>query len=226
MATRTVDKSKLWSENSAGAQFAEGVAQRGILPPCITPRESWSGETEGGSGGRAGGGKRRTAETSQARICRWVEGLHDKHGGRTMLLWMSDVNGDFGLDRNEEGRQTTTKGQVVGGVRPKEENSNSREMRKMAQESYLAVATSWHDIGSTFFGDSGRSSRIDHVVVPQAALGLVCSCRTLSIESRRLQPFSTRERREHIPVAVELEVPLRCPPLSDPRIKIDKSELM
>ena len=31
------------------------------------------------------------------RICRWVEGLYDKHGGRTMLLWMADVNGDFGL---------------------------------------------------------------------------------------------------------------------------------
>ena len=49
----------------------------------------------------------------------------------------------------------TTKGQVVGGIRPKEEHSNSREMRKMAQESYLAVAISWHDIGSTFFGDQG-----------------------------------------------------------------------
>ena len=103
----------------------------------------------------------------------------------------------------------TTKGHVVGGVRPKEENKNSQEMRKMAQESCLAIAISWHDIGSTFFRDQGRSSRIDHIVVPQAALGLVCSCRTLAIAGRRPAPFRTRERREHIPVAIEIEVPLR-----------------
>ena len=99
-------------------------------------------------------------------------------------------------------------------------------MWKMAQESNLAVATSWHDIGSTFFGDQKRSSRIDHVVLPQAALGLVCSRRTLPIAGRRLQPFHTRVRKEHIPIAIEIEVPLRCRPLSDRRIKIDRSELM
>ena len=38
------------------------------------------------------------------RICRWVEVLYDKHGGRTILLWMADVSGDFGLDRHEEGK--------------------------------------------------------------------------------------------------------------------------
>ena len=62
MATRTVDTSKLWSENHAGVSFAEGVAQRRLLLPpppsfLLSPRESWSGETAGGSVGRAGGGK-------------------------------------------------------------------------------------------------------------------------------------------------------------------------
>ena len=37
--------------------------------------------------------------------------------------------------------------------------------RKTAQESYLAVATTWHDIGSTSFADQGRPGRIDHIVV-------------------------------------------------------------
>ena len=96
----------------------------------------------------------------------------------------------------------------MGGVRPKEENRNSREMRKLPQESYLDVAT-WHDIGGIFFGDQGRSGRIDHIVVPPTAVVLVCSCRTLSIAGRRLQPFRTRERREHIFVVIETEVPLR-----------------
>ena len=73
-----------------------------------------------------------------------------------------------------------------------------------------------HDIGSTFFGDQGRSIRNDHVVVPQAALGLVCSCRTLTMAGCSR---SARERREHIPVAIEIEVPLRCQPLPDPRIR-------
>ena len=94
-------------------------------------------------------------------------------------------------------QRSSTKGQVVGGVRPKEKNSNSREMRKLAQESFLGVAT-WHDIGGIFFGDQGGSGRIDHIVVPPAAVVLVCSCRTLSMAGRRLQPFRTRERREHI----------------------------
>ena len=139
---------------------------------------------------------------------------------------MADANGDFGLDRNEEGRMVTTKGIVVGGIRPKEENSNSRDMRKTAQESFLAVPTTWHDIGSTFFADHGRSSRIDHIVVPQAALELVRSCRTLPIAGRRLQPFRTRERREHISVAIEIEMPLRCRPYAEARIRIDRTELM
>ena len=135
---------------------------------------------------------KKCGETAK-RLCSWVESIYDKHSKRTTLLWMTDANGDFGLDRKE------------GGIRPGEENSNSREMRKTALESFLAVvATTWHDIGSTFFADHGRSSRIDHIVVPQAALGLVRSCRTLPIAGRRLQPFRTRERREHIPVAVEI----------------------
>ena len=80
----------------------------------------------------------------------------------------------------------TTKGNAVGGIRPREEDRNSREMKETAQESFLAVATTWHDIGSTFFADHGRSSRIDHIVVPQEAMGLVRSCRTLPIAGRRL----------------------------------------
>ena len=119
----------------------------------------------------------------------------------------------------------TTKGNVVGGIRPREKNSNSRERRKTAQDSFLAVATTWHDVGSTSFADHGRSSRIDHIVVPQAALGLVRSCRTLPIAGRRLQPFRTRERREHIPVAIETEVHLRCRPFAEARIRIDRTEL-
>ena len=81
-------------------------------------------------------------------------------------------------------------------------------------------------IGSTFFADHGRSSRIDHIVVPQAAMGLVRSCRTLPTAGRKLQQFRTRERREHIPVAIEIEVPLRCRPYAEARIRIDRTELM
>ena len=143
-----------------------------------------------------------------------------------MLLWVTDANGDFGLDRNEEGRMVNTKGNVVGGIRPREENSNSREMKKTAQERFLAVATTWHDIGSTFFADHGRSSCIDHIVVPQVALGLMRSCRTLPIAGKRLQPFRIKERREHIPVATEIEVPLRCRPYAVARVRIDRTELM
>ena len=120
----------------------------------------------------------------------------------------------------------TTKANVVGGIRPREENSNSREMRKTAQESFLAVATTWHDIGSTFSADHWRSSQIDHIVVPQRAMGLVRSCRTLPIAGRRLQPFRTRERRGHIPVAIETEVRRRCRPYAEARIRIDSTELM
>ena len=123
---------------------------------------------------------------------------------------------------------TTSEGEeksASSGIRPREENSNSREVRKTAQESYLAVATTWHDTGSTFFADHGRSSRIDHIVVRQAALGLVRSCRTLPIVGRRLQPFRTRERREHITVAIEIEVPLRCRPYTDARIAEEEAAL-
>ena len=58
------------------------------------------------------------------------------------------------------------------------------------------------------------------------ALGLVRSCRTLPIAGRRLQPFRTRERREHIPVAIEIKVPLRCRSYAEARIRVDRSELM
>ena len=48
-----------------------------------------------------------------------------------------------------------------------------------------------------------------------------------AVDSRpAAQLFRTRERREHIPVGIEIEVPLRGRPLSDPRIKIDRSEPM
>ena len=30
------------------------------------------------------------------------ESIYDKHGKRTMLLWMTDANGDFRLDRTKK----------------------------------------------------------------------------------------------------------------------------
>ena len=37
---------------------------------------------------------------------------------------------------------------------------------------------------------------------------------------------SERGRREHIPVAIEIEVPLRCRPYAEARIRIDRTERM
>ena len=55
---------------------------------------------------------------------------------------------------------------------------------------------------------------------------MVRSCRTLPTAGRKLQQFRTRERREHIPVAIEIEVPLRRRPYAEARIRIDRTELM
>ena len=90
-------------------------------------------------------------------------------------------------------------GQVVGGVRPTEDNNNSREMRKMAQECCLAVATSWRDIGSTFFGDQGRSSRIDHVVVSQDRSGFGLLLSNAGDSGQEAADGSTREERMRTP---------------------------
>ena len=118
METRPVDEPKLWNQDSPGAQLAEGDAQRSFLPSCLITRKGWRCEFVNGRDGCTGGGR-----LLRTRLCSWVDSIYDKHGKRTTLLWMADENGDFGLDRNEEGN-------VVGGIRPKEENSNSREMRQ------------------------------------------------------------------------------------------------
>ena len=102
-------------------------------------------------------------------------------------------------------------------VSDQEENCSSREMRKTAQESFLAVATTWHDSGSTFFADHGRSSRIAWC---RKRLWDWCAP-----AGKRLQPFRTREGREHISVAIEIEVPLRCRPYAEARVRIDRTEL-
>ena len=139
METRTVDEPKLWNQDTPGAQPAEGDAQRSFLPSCRVTRKSWRCEVENGRNGHTGGGMLlRTLEHEEMRetarrLCSWVESIYDKHGKRTTLLWTTGANGDSWLDRNEEGRMVTTKGNVVCGVRPREENSNSREMRKTAQ---------------------------------------------------------------------------------------------
>ena len=114
----TVDKSKLWSDSSVGAVCRRSHSERcspplSLPPPSpvrFAPSESWSGKIEDGSGGRAvvaryfAPSSTKNSGDIATRICRWVEGIQDKHGGRTMLLWIADVNGDFGPR------------QVVGGV--------------------------------------------------------------------------------------------------------------
>ena len=80
------------------------------------------------------------------RICRWVESIYDKHGKRTMILWMADANGDFGLDRNE-GRMVTTKGNVVGGnqaTRRKQQlKTNEQDSAGKLPSSRDCVARHW-----------------------------------------------------------------------------------
>ena len=70
---------------------------------------------------------KKCGETAK-RLCSWVESIFDKRGKRN--LDDRRKNRDFGQDRDEEGRMVTTKGHVVGGIKPREENSNSREMIK------------------------------------------------------------------------------------------------
>ena len=113
---------------------------------------------------------------SASKIRQWLESITDRQGAKTTLVVGGDINSDFGLGRDERGRLGPTKGAVVGGIRPKAENENGKEMREYCLGSDMAIATTWHDIGCTYHAQNGATARIDHIAIPRQAVQLIKRC--------------------------------------------------
>ena len=70
----------------------------------------------------------------------------------------------------------------------------------------LGLATTFHDMGPTYYGPKGHTSRIDHIAVPVAEFPLVSHCGRLLMAAKRLQEIPGRHFRDHIPVGMIIVV--------------------
>ena len=188
----------------------QGVAQRGILLPASLQKRAGAARLRVGAAvdvmvvaSYSAPSSTKNSGDIATRICRWVEGVDDKRGGRTVLLWMTDVNGDAGLDRIEEGIMVTSSGwrQAEG----KQQQLSGDEEDVARYWKHLLRRPRKIQPHRPCCGATGRFG-----------FGLLLSNAVDSGQEAAAVPH------EHVAAAIEIEVPLRCRAHSDPRIQIDK----
>ena len=108
METITADEPKLWNQDTPGHSLPKEMLREVFCPPAAL--QGIAGAARLGTGETdilvvasffAPSSTKKCGETAK-RLCSWVESIYDKHDKRTMLLWMTDADGDFGLDRRRK----------------------------------------------------------------------------------------------------------------------------
>ena len=138
-----------------------------------------------------------------------VENFLNELPARTVPLLMLDGNGHIGRVPGASGQLAVTVDAAVGPFDAERENFNGTAIRALALQHHLAVSNSWFLCGATFHPAQGPPTRVDYVLLPQPWLRAVRRCEVWWRSGEELQIISCASRRDHRPLAVELELRLR-----------------
>jgi hypothetical protein len=154
-------------------------------------------------------------------LWQWVEGQLGELPGRTLPIILTDSNGHVGKlggtsqTIGEGGREGGGGGREENGASEVEaigahggelENGNGRMMRACMEKHHMcAVNTHWEKAsGPTFYGNTGKTTRVDYIIIPIAAMTMVKECKLMNEEHSAVQHNCSVERRDHTPLGIKL----------------------
>ena len=75
----------------------------------------------------------------------------------------------------------------------------------------MAIVTTYHNIGATFYGPTGSRSTIGHVALPRAAVTRINKCEVWRHPGKALQLIPHKQLRDHMPVMLDFDYYLDMP---------------
>eukprot|EP00972_Heterocapsa_arctica_P016392 2417616-Heterocapsa_arctica.AAC.1 len=84
----------------------------------------------------------------------------------------------------------------------------SARLRRLMEVSGLLAANTFFPAGPTYWGPEGHSSRIDFLLCNKGDLPMIKTLNTMEHTGRRLQLVSCKEKRDHYPLHMNIELSL------------------
>ena len=145
------------------------------------------------------------AQRRQAkRLWMYVAAFLDRLPHRCLPVLLLDANGHTGLHRHEGGFAHINS-EAVGQADAALENFNGSEFRQLLELHHLAAINSFHPCGPTYYGTTGRGTRVDYICLPQTRLHNVSRCYIQKARAYRLQWHACAGLRDHVPLTVVFE---------------------
>ena len=145
-----------------------------------------------------------------ADVAAWMTKLRAKLANRSVLIICMDANSHLGQDIPGVCLE-----HVVGKCDATKENANGTMLREWAVDNRMCLVNTFFSAGPTFFPDKANGTRTEYISVRSNEFNRVKSCGVWMRSGDKLQPFPSKERREHRPLCVSIECELQytksCP---------------
>ena len=134
-------------------------------------------------------------------MCKWYGALMMDLPARSLPILFTDLNDGMGL-RQRQGRHgwETCDTAVVGTHnRENEEGGAGQTMRILLEKHFMRAGNTFgNSVQPTYFGHSGRSSRVDYLCFPSGWSEQVVRCSLLKHLGAKLQAIRGPAPRDHI----------------------------
>lgn len=142
---------------------------------------------------------------------------------RSLPVVLGDVNDGFRMRRGDQGRWTAYTDRYVASWLPQREHYAATKLRAFMEDWDMAARSAYMLDGPTYYGAMSQS-HIDHILLPVEAPQPL-RCAALYRNMRRLQLAKVREPRDHVPIAMVMQMEYGVP-LRHPRLRIDTGAMM
>jgi exonuclease III len=152
-------------------------------------------------------------------LFQWIQQLLAAAPVRTMPIVMGDLNTGFGeVDYSLDS-------DVVGPVGWGKRHWTSDTWRTMLGAMHMSIATTFHDVGPTFWRN-GHHSRIDHIAVPSTARPRIKAMLPLRRQMARLQMSPQEGLDDHVPLLLRIDARVILPPPREKPTRLDRDQIM
>ena len=91
------------------------------------------------------------------KLTEWMVVQVGKLGVSATPVIGGDINSDFGLHKEQDGKATRTKQKATGPFANKLEKPSGKESRQLCKHPDLVIATTQYDIGDAYYGNEGEA---------------------------------------------------------------------
>lgn len=155
----------------------------------------------------------------------WIGAMLSAAPARSTPLVCVDLNDGVGGRFTDAGMAQRVDSNLVGDVQFDVEHEAGLAFRAMLDFHEMSVLTTHFRSGYTDYGAGGYVSRIDHVAAPATLVPLIDRYCAAGGLGRRLQVINAYERRDHLPLVLQVRVPLPTSARDEGR-RLDRERMM